>query len=63
MQKHLALLSLMGLAGLAGGCASVTALPVASVLGSPNSATLEMHDSSLISSPIQRNGSKTMCLS
>jgi hypothetical protein len=43
MQKLLALLVLPGLAVFAGGCAAVTALPVASLLSSPNASALEIH--------------------
>ena len=34
----------LGLAALASGCAAVSALPVASVIGSPNAAALEIHN-------------------
>jgi hypothetical protein len=43
--KLLALLSLLGLAALAGGCAAASALPVAAMLGSPNSAALQIQNS------------------
>jgi len=45
MQKLLTLLALLGLAALAGGCAAVSALPVASLMGSPNASALEIHNS------------------
>jgi hypothetical protein len=38
------LIALLGLAALASGCAAVSALPVASVIGSPNAAALEIHN-------------------
>ena len=37
-------LALLGLAALAGGCAAASALPVSSVIGSPNAAALEIHN-------------------
>jgi hypothetical protein len=40
----LALLALLGLVVLAGGCAAASALPVASMIGSPNAAALEIHN-------------------
>ena len=43
-QKLPPLLALLGLAALAGGCAAVSALPVTSVIGSPNAAALEIHN-------------------
>ena len=43
--KLSALLSLLGLAALGGGCAAAAALPIASLLGSPNSAALQIQDS------------------
>ena len=43
-QKLQALIALLGLAALAGGCAAFSALPVASVVGSPNAAALEIHN-------------------
>ena len=39
-----ALVALLAMAALAGGCAAFSALPVASVLGSPNSSALEIHN-------------------
>lgn len=43
-QKLQALIALLGLAALAGGCGAFSALPVASVVGSPNAAALEIHN-------------------
>jgi len=37
-------LALLALAALTSGCAAVSALPVASVIGSPNAAALEIHN-------------------
>ena len=45
MQKLLTLLALLGLAALASGCAAVSALPVASMVSSPNASALEIHNS------------------
>jgi hypothetical protein len=45
MQKLLILLALLGLVALAAGCAAFSALPVASMMGSPNAAALEIHNS------------------
>jgi hypothetical protein len=42
--KLVALLSLLGLALLANGCAALAALPLGAVVGSPNSAALEIHN-------------------
>jgi hypothetical protein len=42
-QNMFAPLALLGLA-LAGGCAAVSTLPVASVIGSPNASALEIHN-------------------
>jgi ribulose-phosphate 3-epimerase len=39
----LSLLALLALAALAGGCAAASALPIASLIGSPNAAGLEIH--------------------
>jgi hypothetical protein len=39
-----AFLALLGLAVLTGGCAAFSALPAASILGSPNAAALEIHN-------------------
>jgi hypothetical protein len=44
MQKLLTLLSLLGLAALASGCAALSALPIASMVGSPNASALEIHN-------------------
>jgi hypothetical protein len=38
------LIFLLGLAALTGGCAAAAALPVASMIGSPNAAALEIHN-------------------
>jgi hypothetical protein len=46
--KLLALVSLLGLVALAGGCAAFAALPLGSVLGSPNSAALQIQNSTEI---------------
>jgi hypothetical protein len=43
-QRLPAFLALLGLAALTGGCAAVSTLPVASMLGSPNEAALEIHN-------------------
>ncbi|MEI7728738.1 MAG: DUF6567 family protein [Verrucomicrobiota bacterium] len=43
IQKHLALVALLAVAALASGCAAVAALPVASLIGSPNASSLEIH--------------------
>ena len=43
-QKLQAIIAFLGLAALAGGCAAFSALPVASVVGSPNAAALEIHN-------------------
>ena len=37
-------LASLGLAALASGCAALSALPVASVIGSPNASALEIHN-------------------
>ena len=42
IQNILAPLAFLGLA-LAGGCAAVSTLPIASVIGSPNASALEIH--------------------
>lgn len=42
--KVLALLALLGLVALAGGCAALSALPAASILGSPNSSALQIYN-------------------
>ena len=42
--KLLALLALLGLVILAGGCAAAATLPVASMIGSPNASALEIHN-------------------
>jgi hypothetical protein len=42
--KLWALVALLGVAALAGGCAAFSALPIASVLGSPGGAALEIHN-------------------
>jgi hypothetical protein len=44
IRNILAPLAFLGLA-LAGGCAAVSTLPIASVIGSPNASTLEIHNS------------------
>jgi hypothetical protein len=44
IQSMVAPLALLGLA-LAGGCTAISTLPVASVIGSPNAAALEIHNS------------------
>jgi hypothetical protein len=44
IQSMFAPLALLGLA-LAGGCAAVSTLPIASVMGSPNASALEIHSS------------------
>jgi hypothetical protein len=44
LSAFLALLALAGLAALASGCAAVSALPIASVVGSPTASTLEIHN-------------------
>jgi hypothetical protein len=41
----LALLSLLGLAALGGGCAAVSALPISSMVSSPNAAALQIQSS------------------
>jgi hypothetical protein len=38
------LIPLLGLAALTGGCAAIAALPIGSMLGSPNSSALEIHN-------------------
>ena len=43
-QKLLAPFALLGLV-LAGGCAAISTLPIASVVGSPNASALEIHSS------------------
>jgi hypothetical protein len=43
-QKLPAFFALLGLAALTSGCAAVAALPVASMIGSPNAAALEIHN-------------------
>jgi hypothetical protein len=43
--RLLALFVPLGLAALVGGCAALAALPVSSMVGSPNSAALEIHNS------------------
>jgi hypothetical protein len=43
-QNLLALLALLGLAALAGGCAGSAALPVTSLIGSPNASAVEIHN-------------------
>jgi hypothetical protein len=42
--KLLALLALLGLTAFVGGCAAFAALPVASMIGSPNASALEIHN-------------------
>jgi hypothetical protein len=44
LKRSLALLALLGLAALGSGCAALSALPVSSVVGSPNAAALEIHN-------------------
>jgi hypothetical protein len=44
IRNILAPLAFLGLA-LAGGCAAVSTLPIASVIGSPNASALEIHNS------------------
>jgi len=43
-QKLPALIALLGLAALAGGCAAGSALSAASIIGSPNASALEIHN-------------------
>jgi hypothetical protein len=40
----LALFALLGMVALSGGCAAISALPVASLMGSPNASALEIHN-------------------
>jgi hypothetical protein len=42
--KIFALMALLGLVSLAGGCAALSALPVGSVLGSPNSSSVQIYN-------------------
>jgi len=42
--KILAVIGLLGLITLAGGCAAMAALPIASVMGSPNSSALQIYN-------------------
>lgn len=42
IQSIFALVAFLGLA-LAGGCAAISTLPIASVIGSPNASALEIH--------------------
>jgi hypothetical protein len=42
MHNVLIVLALLGLAALVNGCAAVSALPVASMMGSPNASTLQI---------------------
>ena len=45
MIKFLTLLvALLGIAALAGGCAAVSVLPIAALMGSPNASALEIHN-------------------
>jgi hypothetical protein len=43
-QKILWLLALLGLAALAGGCAAASQIPLATIIGSPNASSLEIHE-------------------
>jgi len=38
------LVALLGIAVLAGGCAAVSVLPIAALMGSPNASALEIHN-------------------